>query len=221
MARAFEGKCSCYDLNIKNTGNVLRKILSIQVSRETGVGISGLILGISIACIISKFPGGSSDWASWVQAVGSIAAIIGALWVANNQSRRDIENRAAEKKKFDYLTSAELSWLSGDVVGFLNQFINIDSKGKFFYMVEDDQVADLLGRINWCRQRASNKGQLAMIGQLRKSLMRTVGIIRARMMDKSHEFSGDEVDFIDELRKEAVKVYNVMCNVEVDERYLP
>ncbi|WP_334033413.1 hypothetical protein [Burkholderia gladioli] len=199
----------------------MRKILSIQVSRETGVGISGLILGISIACIISKFPGGSSDWASWVQAVGSIAAIIGALWVANNQSRRDIENRAAEKKKFDYLTSAELSWLSGDVVGFLNQFINIDSKGKFFYMVEDDQVADLLGRINWCRQRASNKGQLAMIGQLRKSLMRTVGIIRARMMDKSHEFSGDEVDFIDELRKEAVKVYNVMCNVEVDERYLP
>jgi len=34
-----------------------------------------------------------SDWASWVQAIGSIAAIVAAAWIASSQHRRDVERQ--------------------------------------------------------------------------------------------------------------------------------
>lgn len=44
------------------------------------------LLGTGLAAGLSK-----SDWASWVQAVGSIGAIIGAVWVGYRQSKQQRE----------------------------------------------------------------------------------------------------------------------------------
>ncbi|MBU9581341.1 hypothetical protein [Burkholderia multivorans] len=78
----------------------LRNFVSAEISRETAVGLSGLVLGISGACLITHSPGGSSEWASWVQAVGSIGAIIGAFAVASRQAREE-RRQAKELRKLD------------------------------------------------------------------------------------------------------------------------
>nr|WP_254227665.1 hypothetical protein [Burkholderia gladioli] len=94
----------------KKYGGILRKFFSNELSRETVVGISGLILGLSFACIIAKLPGTSSEWASWVQAVGSIFAIVGAFLVARYQAKNQIRQMltAADQAR---VTEGELAYV--------------------------------------------------------------------------------------------------------------
>ncbi|MGZ2748345.1 hypothetical protein [Burkholderia stagnalis] len=66
------------------------------MSRETAVGLSGLILGVSIAGLLSHLPGNSTEWAAWAQAIGTVAVVVGAVWVAYYQvehARRSAEER--------------------------------------------------------------------------------------------------------------------------------
>lgn len=50
------------------------------------------VIGIGVA-----FDLGKSDWAAWVQAVGSIAAIFSAIWISNNQHEKERLQRAAQE----------------------------------------------------------------------------------------------------------------------------
>ncbi|AOJ07620.1 hypothetical protein [Burkholderia mayonis] len=68
----------------------IAKLLSVKIPSDTAVGISGFILGLAIACLLAHLPGSSSEWASWVQAFGSIGAILGALWVSERQAKSAI-----------------------------------------------------------------------------------------------------------------------------------
>jgi hypothetical protein len=52
-----------------------------------------------VALTIVHFSLNSSEIASWVQAIGSIAAIWGAFTVSNNQVKRQIEQKEEEKKR--------------------------------------------------------------------------------------------------------------------------
>lgn len=45
---------------------------------------------------------GAAEWASWVQAIGSIGAILGAIWVAKYQYQRDAEKTAAAQEEAQY-----------------------------------------------------------------------------------------------------------------------
>lgn len=73
-----------------------------QLPCGTALGIiAGLIL---LGVFVWKFPTNSQEWAAWVQAIGSIAAIIGSLWVARSQNKASLERvmeaqRLAEESK--------------------------------------------------------------------------------------------------------------------------
>lgn len=59
----------------------------------------GLLIGWGLFAGLSK-----SDWASWVQAVGSVAAILLALWVGHRDSR--LRDREGQKKRADTIAFA-------------------------------------------------------------------------------------------------------------------
>ncbi|WP_174908047.1 hypothetical protein [Burkholderia diffusa] len=68
----------------------------VRVPRDTAVGIAGLALGVSIGCILVRVPGGSSEWASWAQAVGAVIAVLAAVWATYYQvdnARHSAEDR--------------------------------------------------------------------------------------------------------------------------------
>ncbi|KVD57587.1 hypothetical protein WI87_18845 [Burkholderia ubonensis] len=159
--------------------------------------------------------------AYWVQAIGSIAALIGAIWIASDQHRRDVSRREKEDKEFEYVLNAELAWLSHDVLNFLNQFFRLQAGQLYVSAISDDDVSDMLERLSWCRQRAKHKGQLAMIGQMRASLMTTLRIVRARMSRPSKVFEVDEIESIRELRAEAVSVMQAANGSTNDPRFTP
>ena len=62
---------------------------------------------MSRLCFLSTLT--SSEWASWVQAFGSIAAIVGAAWIAIWQSKRQHENALELTRVEHRLTRTELA----------------------------------------------------------------------------------------------------------------
>lgn len=163
----------------------------------------------------------SADLASWVQAIGSIAAIAGAVWIASEQHRRDVLRRQAADLNASYLLRAELAWLSGDVVQFLNQFVHV-KQGQFYreFVFTDEDVSDLLSRMSWCRQRVEHKGQLAMLGALREPLIKTASLFRSKT-DDLFSFNEHEISNIKAWRKMALDVYNHANGIDHVLHYSP
>ncbi|MGF6936829.1 hypothetical protein OKW41_005991 [Paraburkholderia sp. UCT70] len=61
------------------------------------------VLGFTAGGFASHFPGSSNDWASWVQAVGSIGAIVGAFLFGDRDARRRrAEGAAARQNLVDF-----------------------------------------------------------------------------------------------------------------------
>lgn len=149
-----------------------------------------------------------NDWAAWVQAVGSVAAILSAIWIAGQQHRRDVTRREEENARAEYVLRSELAWLSGDVLEFLNQFIDVTTDEMFAYVISDDDVSNLLDRLAWCRLRAQRKGQLLMIGQMQQALMVTVRIIRMRTIPSPTMLLPEEVKRIQMFRTMAMDIFH-------------
>lgn len=64
-----------------------------RVLMPAGCGLVGLFaLHAAYPQLFGFWPSTSQDLAAWVQAVGSVAAIVGAVWVANMQSRHKKED---------------------------------------------------------------------------------------------------------------------------------
>lgn len=68
------------------------------------MSVQNAVLAIALVFIVSLLKLPSSELASWVQAIGSIAAILGAAYIAGEQRRQKIEDE--EKEKDDYLVKA-------------------------------------------------------------------------------------------------------------------
>ncbi|WP_429551143.1 hypothetical protein [Paraburkholderia sp. MM5477-R1] len=66
--------------------DMIKTVLNTPRLREGAIGALGIALGALLCAAIVHAPGASSDWAAWVQAIGSIAAIIGAFAIANQQA---------------------------------------------------------------------------------------------------------------------------------------
>ncbi|MGY4663188.1 hypothetical protein ACVWZ9_003982 [Pseudomonas chlororaphis] len=64
------------------------------------VSVQNVVLICVLIFVIALLKPGSSELASWVQAVGSIAAIIGATYIAGEQRRQKIEDDAKEKDQY-------------------------------------------------------------------------------------------------------------------------
>lgn len=178
-----------------------------------------VIIGVLGLGAYWRYPANTSEAvAAWVQAVGSVGAIIGAIWIASEQHRREIERRQSEESKASYLLQAELAWLSSEVVGFLNQFFAVEVGEAAIFIIHADEVSDLLGRLSWCRQRVEHKGQLAMLGTLRRSLIKTVRVIRIK---RDTLFIHSEVEDLRQWREEALEVMNASNGLEIPHQYRP
>ncbi|MEF3066347.1 hypothetical protein [Pandoraea apista] len=184
-------------------------------------GVLGTVAGVFListagATSLGLKPYDADRMASWVQAIGSIAAIGGAIWIAGDQHRRDVERRKDEQTRASYLLAAELAWVSSDIMDFLNQYADFSADRFFSVIISDDDVSDMLGRLAWCRQRIDHKGQLAMIGVLRRSLISTVRTVRrGRVM-----FSQTDVDALTKLRFEALGAFNAATGGTVAPQYM-
>jgi hypothetical protein len=183
--------------------------------RGIGLFAMAFFAGVLVTAFVRWPPAQSSDWAAWVQAVGSIGAIIGAIWIASEQTRREHVRRESETERASYLLSSELAWLSLDVLGFMNQFFGIKSGELYGSIMSDDDIANLLDRIAWCRQRAEHKGQLAMLGDLRGALMATVRFVRRKETSLPMTFTEGEAKLLQEWRDRAVKASNSANGIDV------
>lgn len=191
--------------------------------------LGGLLLALAATVLVALFgatsalkkPYDPTLMAYWMQAIGSIAAILGALWVASEQHRRDVMRRAKEDADSDYVLNAEIAWLGLEVLGFLNQFIDVKPNERSALVISDDEVADLLTRLSWCRQRAKHKGQLAMVGVMRRSLIGTVRIIRAHIARPTVLFTFEEVGKIEGFRIDARKASNSATGVDRTAQFSP
>ncbi|KKL34016.1 hypothetical protein WR30_26140 [Burkholderia contaminans FFH2055] len=163
----------------------------------------------------------TANMAYWVQATGSIAAILGALWVAGEQHRRDADARQKSERESDYVLNAEIAWLGLEVLNFLNQFIDIKANERSALVISDYEFADLLTRLSWCRQRAKHKGQLAMVGTMRRSLIGTTRIIRAHIARPEMLFNFREVEKLEEYLDEAREASNAATGVERNPQFSP
>lgn len=55
---------------------------------------------IGLVVFIFNWPSSSVEWAAWVQAFGSIGAVVAAIFIMKHQSRAQMEERLQEKKIF-------------------------------------------------------------------------------------------------------------------------
>ncbi|MFM0178145.1 hypothetical protein PQR52_06735 [Paraburkholderia aspalathi] len=203
---------------LENRGQKLRRMWKWT---EIAFGlVAALLVGFAASALARAAWGwNSGDVASWVQAIGSIAAIFGAAWIAGEQHRRDVSRRKVDEEKANYLLAAELAWLSGDILGILNMFVNAKPGIVDLVAIPDDEVSDLLTRLTWCRQRVVHKGQLAMIGTLRHSLVETVRIVQTRGQQHPASLTDEDIDILDKLREAAREAYNCAMGVSHMPRY--
>ncbi|AWG33987.1 hypothetical protein [Alcaligenes aquatilis] len=54
-------------------------------------------VAVGLTAFVFNWPDSSGEWASWIQAFGSIGAIVGAIWVFSKQSALNAERDASEK----------------------------------------------------------------------------------------------------------------------------
>ncbi|VVD75181.1 hypothetical protein PCO31010_00840 [Pandoraea commovens] len=170
--------------------------------------LGGVISAHSIFCL------STSDWAAWVQAIGSIAAILGAFAIANDQRKREVTLRVEAEKANDFRYDVESRWMSSDVLDFLNQFIDCREGLLLSANIEDNDIADMLERLAWCRLRARDREHLGAIGVLRRSLMQTTRLVLARTHPSFRPLRQSDVESLNKLRNEALKAYGVIMGID-------
>lgn len=74
------------------------------------------LLFLGFCAVLAKYwPTTSEQWASWVQAIGSIAAIVAAIWISSSQhraaKRREAQQRAEAERNYLSAARAELAVL--------------------------------------------------------------------------------------------------------------
>ena len=188
----------------------------IGVAVIVGSGVLAVHLGMRI----EHDDTGSQTLAAWVQAVGSIGAIAGAIWISNEQYRRDERKRQQEQDRASYILRAELAWLSQNIMTALNQFSAIPPQtvGRVeMAPIDNQEMADFLDRLSWCRQRVEHKGQLAMLGDLRAALVRANQLVRQRAGDGYISF--DDANILSEQRKQGLAVYNAAQGINIPKQY--
>jgi len=184
-------------------------------------GAVGLILSGAIAMVLAhQFSGElGSTMASWFQAVGSIGAIIAAIAVASEQHRKEVARRTEEEITAEFLLGAEIAWLCQEISSLINRYAFVKPKQDYLLVINDDEVSDILRRLTWCRQRVKSKGQLALVGDLRRALIETVHLIRTKMQITPTQFHPDEIAQMDGYRANVLAAFNHMAGTRKAARY--
>lgn len=111
---------------------------------------------------------------SWVQAFGTVGAILGAIWIAT-QSERNADGERAR------VFASEAHYIAQDVFSLLDfHFVDplINGRDGYKYARIEAEFEELLARLSWARRRARNEEDLASISQMRTALMGSVRLIQ-------------------------------------------
>lgn len=85
-----------------------------------------------------------SEWASWVQAIGSIAAIGGAIWIASEQARRDQRKAAVSEIQTELVAAQVLASLIGQAIIFAIDLEDGAKKTDAFVLMNTTKGLDAL-----------------------------------------------------------------------------
>lgn len=125
----------------------------------------------------------SSDWASWVQAVGSIAAILGAIWVSRDERRHAKILRDEDRERARVRLAADVLAIASDSVDFLERAIGaVRNKQPGVVGHNETELTDILERIAAARATDIGKKRWAQLATLRVQLLRGVEILRVSGM---------------------------------------
>lgn len=137
--------------------------------------IGGLAL---IVVFIWHFPDNSSEWASWVQAIGTIGALSAAVGISRNEIRqteiREKSKDAALRNRVRY----EVANLAYDVLGFAYRTANSKKSDDPRYQVGESEFVQLLERMTWVTRYAVDGDCLEAIRDLRELHVETSAIFR-------------------------------------------
>ncbi|APZ02709.1 hypothetical protein NX871_12975 [Burkholderia thailandensis] len=112
------------------------------------------VFGVSYFCAMI---GGKGDYdrsimASWLQAIGSIAAIVGALWVAERQAKGAIESikmqvaRAAQDRRDSAVAIADAAWERAEMIRSTMSIADVNAVRVELYKTYDRSIIDGLVR---------------------------------------------------------------------------
>jgi hypothetical protein len=121
----------------------------MQAVLMTAVAFALFLCGVFAASFIQKPPTTSTDWAAWVQAVGSIGAIIGAIWIASRQHQKALDAAKAAERERHVRVMEVLVSIAGDVLRF---FQHMAEQGPKIQSGELTQNVLLITTQNWASQ---------------------------------------------------------------------
>jgi hypothetical protein len=110
--------------------------------------VGGLLLASPLTAVVGwwafSWPWESPNAPAWIQAVGSIAAILASVWIANAKDQRDETRRRLEEKKAQAKITVRLNIISHTVKSIHDFSVRLLNKstgiGVFTYGVDLDQV---------------------------------------------------------------------------------
>lgn len=137
--------------------------------------IGGLAL---IVVFVWHFPDNSSEWASWVQAIGTIGAISAAVGISRNEIKRSEIREKSKDAALRNRVRYEVANLAYDVLGFAYR-ISISKKTEPpRYQVDESEFVQLLERMTWVTRYAVDGDCLEAIRDLRELHVETSAIYR-------------------------------------------
>ncbi|WP_155629114.1 hypothetical protein [Burkholderia cepacia] len=121
----------------------------------------------------------SADLAAWVQAVGSIAAILGAIWVSRDERRHANMLRDEDRERASSRMTADVLAIAADSVDFLERAKGaVRNKEPGVVGHNETELTDILERIAAARAADIGKKRWAQLATLRIQLLRGVEILR-------------------------------------------
>jgi len=165
----------------------------------------GIVVGLAV--FVLNWPSTSSEWAAWVQAFGSIGAIVGAVWLSDKERRSYSANLEREEKELDDRVKFEVANLAYDVTHFLVRTSSTDHSKSPRYLVDEAEFNELLGRMSWVRRSAKKYIDLEDVRQLRGNLVEVTAILRANSKwDRS--IPEDELRDMERWQRECAEISN-------------
>ncbi|KWK74113.1 hypothetical protein [Burkholderia ubonensis] len=146
-----------------------------------------VLAGVAAVIVISIFGATSAGtqpykadyMATWMQAIGSIAAILGAIWVSRDERRHARQLRDEDQQRARRRLTTDVLAIAADTVSFLERAQGIQSRkqpGEVGY--NETELSDILERIAVARAADSGMKRWSQLSVLRIQLLRGVEILR-------------------------------------------
>lgn len=166
-----------------------------------------IVIAVGIVIFVLNWPKSSSDWASWIQAIGSIGAILGAIWISNRDRNEQIAEANRKEASLQEQVGFEVANLAYDVTQFLCRTSSADSTKTQRYLVDEAEFNELLERMAWVRRTAIHSIDLEDARTLRSNLVETTALLRVNAEWK-RSIPKEETDYMEKWQAECAAISN-------------